>query len=160
MAETPIGDMDIFGILQRMGLERSISARLAAVLFAFCGVGSMFLRNKDDLMNLCLLSLTSYVVFYHQGYDLVILVFPLWYCMKHGITNPITALFAGLIILTWYLQAVVALVETQQRFNLSVLSFWMNSGLHAATTILLYGTIAYLTYLHFAKPRLTLKEAA
>jgi hypothetical protein len=92
-------------------------------------------------------------MFFHQWYDIMILVFPFWYCMKHGIARPITWLFCALIVLAWYTSPLIALLEAAQRHvqGLPALSSWMTSGVYVVTTILLYATIAYLIYLQFPK---------
>jgi hypothetical protein len=139
LATARVGDMDIFGILQRVGFDQSVPSLLSPVLFATCAVASMFVRSKDDLLSLCLLALISYTIFFHLAYDIILLIFSLWYCMRHGIHDFVTVLFAGLIGTTWYLLQVVSFVSDRTA-----------SALHGGATVLLYGTLVYLVALQFS----------
>jgi hypothetical protein len=144
--------MDVFGLMERLGLHKSIAALSSIILLALTGLGSMFLRSKDELLTLSLLALISYVIFLHRWYDNVVFIFPLWYCMKDGLTQSIGKLFCGLLILAWYTSPLLALAQiVQQHVEAPFLLSWLNSGLYAITVTLLYGTLGYLIYLHIVE---------
>jgi hypothetical protein len=152
MHATHGGDMDVFGIMQRLGIPKSIPALLSMVFFVLSGFASMFLRSKDDLLTLSLLALIAYTIFLHRSYDNVVFIFPLWYCMKHGLRQPIGRLFCALLILAWYTSPLVAVVQVvQQDIGAPFLSSWLSSSLYLVTLTVLYGTLGYLIYLHWAK---------
>ena len=115
MTATNIGDTDIFGIVKRFHLPSSIAYFLLIIVLYF--VTNIFITRKDvtnGLLILSFLSVFSLIVFFHLGYDFVLLLFPLWLIFyTDSISLKTKYLVFSLIGLQWYASSIFPIIRNR-----------------------------------------------
>lgn len=145
MLSTGNSALDIFGLAQRIGVDKSLTSVISLGLLAACGLVGRLGEGRDDLLTLALLSLVACAIFFHLTYDYVVLVFPLWYCLKHGIRHRPPQLLAALVVLMWYAGSVLTIAGRQDGSPIPAEGLAVaRTALLWLTTVMLYGTIGYL----------------
>ena len=99
------GDLDIFGLLIRLGGDAKRWAPLAmVVLFALTSLAAFRSSARSDLWQLSFLAVASCIVIIHHQYDFIVLLLPLAYLCANGVRNMSSMFFLLSVITTWYLR--------------------------------------------------------
>jgi hypothetical protein len=121
VATTP-GHLNVLALAARAGIEAKLLPLAAtAILSAAVLLAAWRSRADDELALLSLLSLFAYAVVYHLGYDLVVLVFPLFYVFsrflqwheRDWLTQVWTVMLTVLLVWTWFADRLVQLMKLQ-----------------------------------------------
>jgi len=108
---TAPGHLNLLGLAARMGLESKLLPLVATAALTAAIVLAAWRSGADhDLPLLSLLSLFAYAVVYHLGYDLVILVIPLFYVVsrirswheRDRLSRGWTIMLGVLLAWTWF----------------------------------------------------------
>ncbi len=119
---TAPGHLNVLGLAARAGMTAKLLPLAAtAILAAVVILAAWRSRANDELALLTLLSLFAYAVVYHLGYDLVVLVFPLFYVFsrflqwheRDRLTQMWTVMLAVLLVWTWFADRLVQLLKVQ-----------------------------------------------
>lgn len=96
------GDLDFSSLAFKAGLPNGVAlvAEIALMLL-LAAINSKY-RSTNSLLILSAFALSSYALFFHLPYDLVILIFPICYAMRQGIRRPIAIIFAICVFFMWY----------------------------------------------------------
>jgi Glycosyltransferase family 87 len=140
LSVTRLGEMDVPSVLQQLGVDSSMATSVSTLLFVLCALASLVVRSQDDLLTLCVLALLSYTIVFHFAYDIMVLVFVLWYCLAYAVPATLLRLFVALIVLTWYAGSALAVAEQVLSLPPHLVAP-ARSVLHIVSIILLYGTL-------------------
>ena len=119
---TTAGHLNVLGLAARAGIEGKLLPLAAtAVLTIAVILAAWRSRANDELAQLSLLGLFAYAVVYHLGYDLVVLVFPLFYVFsrflqwheRDRLTKVWTVMLAVLLVWTWFADRLVQLMKRE-----------------------------------------------
>jgi len=143
MTATNIGEIDIFGIVKRFDIPISLAyLSIAIILYFVVNIFTKKGNNKSsDLMLLSFLSLLSLIIFFHLGYDFVLLILPLWFVFyTDRISSNIKYLVLSSVILQWYIASIFNIASKKLSIDTSI----ANNIFIILQIILIYYIFIYL----------------
>ena len=112
------GFVDINAVLGRLGLSSiPLLWQTLSVVLLVAAAHMIFRYGKgQELLCLALLALLSSVVVYHRAYDMVVLIFALFYVLVQGrvqLRDRTVILFGLCVVLIWFIEKPIFLLQTR-----------------------------------------------
>jgi hypothetical protein len=120
---TTAGDLNPIALAHALGIDSSPVPIVATALLVIVVIGAAFRsRPDDDLPLLSLLALFAYAVVYHLGYDIVLLVFPLFYVIERfsswrrrdSLERAWALMLSLLLAWTWFADHPIQMLKIQR----------------------------------------------
>ncbi|MEM7129378.1 MAG: glycosyltransferase family 87 protein [Chloroflexota bacterium] len=139
-----VGDLDLFSVVERLGYSTAgWPVVLSLLVFLATVVVALRTQTYNDFLLLVVLSLVVYILPRHKQYDLVVLVLPLAYAIKHYRTAS-GMIVGGLIGLTWFGRKGLEILDST--IIGSVSSLPLETMGFILTGVLYYGTTAMMLF--------------